>query len=131
MSHIRIDLPNTNNKWVGFGLANIDTFIIRVGFESANVDTIHILTRHEHDPSTRIVSPNEIYSQDTQPQHSTLQTRPTSMLNSTMGKSLHVALSHDLLFMKLRRGMRTAKHRSNQMREEFAYFGCGCSHSRW
>ena len=57
MDHIRVDLPNTNNKWVGFRLANVDLFIIRVGFELANVDTIHSLTRHEHDPLTRIVSP--------------------------------------------------------------------------
>ena len=57
MGHIRIDLPNTNNKWVGFGLANVDTFIVRVGFGLTNVDTIRILTRHEHDPSTRIVTP--------------------------------------------------------------------------
>ena len=45
MDHIRIDLPNTNNKWVGFKLANIDTFIIRVKFKLANVNTIHTLTR--------------------------------------------------------------------------------------
>ena len=45
MSYVRVDLPNTNNKWVGFGLANVDTFIIRVGFELANVDTIRTLTR--------------------------------------------------------------------------------------
>ena len=57
MGHIRVDLPNTNNKWVGFGLVNVDTFIICVGFELANVDTIRILTRHEHDPSTRIATP--------------------------------------------------------------------------
>ena len=50
MGHIRVDPPNTNNKWVGFGLANVDTFIIRVGFGLANVDTIRTLTRHEHDP---------------------------------------------------------------------------------
>ena len=50
MGHIRVDLPNTNNKWVGFGLVNVDTFIIRVGFGLTNVDTIRILTRHEHDP---------------------------------------------------------------------------------
>ena len=31
MGHIRIDPPNTNNKWVGFGLTNVDTFIIHVG----------------------------------------------------------------------------------------------------
>ena len=57
MGYIRIDLPNPNNKWVEFGLANVETFIIRVGFGLANVDTIPILTRHEHDPSTRIVTP--------------------------------------------------------------------------
>ena len=45
MGHIRVDPPNTNNKWVGFELANVDTFIIRVGFGLANVDTIHTLTR--------------------------------------------------------------------------------------
>ena len=44
MGHIRVDTPNTNNKWVGFGLAN--------------VDTIHTLTRHEHDPLTRIATPS-------------------------------------------------------------------------
>ena len=58
MGHIRVDLPNTNNKWVGFVLVNVDTFIIRVGFGLANVDTIRILTRHEHDPSTRIATPS-------------------------------------------------------------------------
>ena len=47
MGHIRVDPSNTNNKWVGFGLTNVDTFIIRVGFGLMNVDTIHILTRHE------------------------------------------------------------------------------------
>ena len=57
MSYIRVDLPNTNNKWVEFGLTNVDTFIIRVGFELANVDTIRTLTRHKHDPLTRIVTP--------------------------------------------------------------------------
>ena len=44
MGHIFIDLFNTNNKWVGFGLANVDTFIIRVGFGLTNVNTIRILT---------------------------------------------------------------------------------------
>ena len=63
MSHIRVDLPNTNNKWVEFGLANVDTFIILVGFGLANVDTIRILTRHEHDPSTRIATPTSRYVQ--------------------------------------------------------------------
>ena len=57
MSHICVDLHNTNNKWVGFGLANVNTFIICVGFGLTNVDTIHILIRHEHDPSTRIATP--------------------------------------------------------------------------
>ena len=45
MDHIRVDLPNTNNKLVEFGLANVDMFIIRVGFELTNVDTIHIFVR--------------------------------------------------------------------------------------
>ena len=57
MSHIRVDLLNMNNKWVGFVLANVDTFIIRVRFGLANIDTIRILTRHEHNPSTRIATP--------------------------------------------------------------------------
>ena len=61
MDHIRIDLPNTNNKWVGFELANVDTFIIRVGFGLTNIDTIRILTQHEHDPSTRIATPTTIH----------------------------------------------------------------------
>ena len=38
-------------------LANVDTFIIRVGFGLMNVDTIHTLTRHEHDSLTRIATP--------------------------------------------------------------------------
>ena len=58
MGHIRVDLPNTNNKWVGFGLTNVDTFIIRVGFGLVNVDTILILTRYKHDPSIQIVTSN-------------------------------------------------------------------------
>ena len=62
MGHIRVDPSNTNNKWVGFGLANVDTFIIRVGFELTNVDTIYTLTRHEHDPLTRIATPINDYS---------------------------------------------------------------------
>ena len=57
MSHIRVDLPNMNNKWVGFGLTNVDTFIIRVEFGLTNVDTICILTRHKHDSLTRIATP--------------------------------------------------------------------------
>ena len=56
MGHIRIDPPNTNNKWVGFELATVDTFIIRVGFGLVNVNTIHTLTRYEYDPLTRIVT---------------------------------------------------------------------------
>ena len=47
MGHIRVDLSNTNNKWVEFELANIDMLIIiRIGFgfELTNIDTIHILT---------------------------------------------------------------------------------------
>ena len=56
MGYIRVDPPNTNNKWVGFRLTNVDTFIIRVGFGLANVDTIRILTRHEQDSLTRIVT---------------------------------------------------------------------------
>ena len=52
MSHIRVDPSNTNNKCVEFRLANIDTFIIRVGFGLTNVNTIHTLTRHEHNALT-------------------------------------------------------------------------------
>ena len=55
MDHIYVDILNTHNKWVGFGLANVDTFIIRVGFGLTNIDTICTLIRYEHDPSTRIV----------------------------------------------------------------------------
>ena len=62
MGHIRVDLSNTNNKWVGFGLANVDTFIIHVGFGLTNIDTIHTLTRHEHDPLTRITTPSKDHS---------------------------------------------------------------------
>ena len=58
MGHIRVDPPNTNNKWVMFRLANVDTFIIRVGCGLTNVDTIHTLTRYKHDPLTRIATPN-------------------------------------------------------------------------
>ena len=50
MGHIRVDMPNTNNKWIEFELSNVDTFIIRVGFGLTNVDTICTLTRHEYDP---------------------------------------------------------------------------------
>ena len=45
MGHICVDLPNTNNKWVGFGLANVDTFIIHVEFGLADVDMFCTLTR--------------------------------------------------------------------------------------
>ena len=44
MGHIRVDLRNTNDKWVEFELVNIDIFIIRVKFRLTNVNTIHILT---------------------------------------------------------------------------------------
>ena len=40
MAQIRVDLPNMNNKWVEFGLTNIDTFIIRIGLGLTNIDTI-------------------------------------------------------------------------------------------
>ena len=52
MRHIRIDMSNTNNKWVEFELAHIDTFIIHVGFGLMNVNMISTLARHKHDPST-------------------------------------------------------------------------------
>ena len=58
MDNIRVDLPIMNNKWVGFELANVDTFIIHIGFGLANINTIRILTRHEHDSSIRIATPN-------------------------------------------------------------------------
>ena len=58
MGHIHVDPLNTNNKWVGFGLANVNTFIIRVRFGLANVDTIRTLTRHEHNSLTRIATPS-------------------------------------------------------------------------
>ena len=58
MGHIRVDPPNMNNKLVGFGLANVETFIIRVGFGLANVDTIRTLIRYKHNPLTRIVTPS-------------------------------------------------------------------------
>ena len=71
MSYIRVDLSNTNNKWVGFGLANVDTFIIRVWFGLTNIDTIYTLKRHEYDPSTRIVALNYI------------QPKPTKIVSSS------------------------------------------------
>ena len=58
MSHIRVNLSDTDNKWIKFGLANINTFIICIEFGLTNVDIINILTRHEHDLSTPIVIPN-------------------------------------------------------------------------
>ena len=42
MSHIYVDLPYTNNKLVEFRLANVDTFIIHVGFELTNVHDLYI-----------------------------------------------------------------------------------------
>ena len=57
MGHIRVDLPNTNNKWVGFGL-DVNTFIICVGFRLMDVDTISTLIRQEHDPSILITTPS-------------------------------------------------------------------------
>ena len=33
MGHIRVDPPNTNNKWVGFGLANVNKWVIFVTFK--------------------------------------------------------------------------------------------------
>ena len=62
MGHIRVDTLNTNNKWVGFGLTNIDMFTICVGFGLANVDTIHTLTRYEYDSLTRITTPSILHS---------------------------------------------------------------------
>ena len=49
MGHIHVNLPNTNNKWVGFRLVNIDMFIIGVRFGLTNIYTIRTLTRHEHE----------------------------------------------------------------------------------
>ena len=54
MDHIR-DLPNTNNKCIGFGLVNIEMFIIHIGFKLTNIDTIYTLIRHKYDPLIRIV----------------------------------------------------------------------------
>ena len=45
MDHIHVDIFNMNNKWIIFVLANVDTFIIRVGFGLMNVDTIRTLVR--------------------------------------------------------------------------------------
>ena len=60
MGHIHVDPPNMNNKWVEFGLTNVNMFIIRVGFWLVNVDTICALTRHKHDPLTRIATPKSM-----------------------------------------------------------------------
>ena len=49
MSHIYVDLPNTNNKCVGFGLTNVDIVIIYVGFRLTNVDTIRTLITHRYE----------------------------------------------------------------------------------
>ena len=49
---------NSNNKWVEFELANVNTYIIRVRFGLMNVDTICTLIRHKHNPLIRIVTPN-------------------------------------------------------------------------
>ena len=50
-------MHNMNNKLVGFELANVNTFLIHIGFGLTNVDTIRTLTRHEHDQSTQIATP--------------------------------------------------------------------------
>ena len=63
MCHICVDLSNTNNKWIEFGLANVDTFIICIEFGLTNVDTIRTLTRHEHNSSTRIATPTYIHEE--------------------------------------------------------------------
>lgn len=49
---------NTNNKWVRFELVNVNIFIIRVEFELVKIDTIRILTRHEHNSLRQLVTPN-------------------------------------------------------------------------
>ena len=38
---------------------NVDIFIIRVGLELINIDTIHILIRYEHDSLTQIDTPTQ------------------------------------------------------------------------
>ena len=43
MGHICVALHNTNNKWVKFGLANVDIFIICVEFVLTNINTIRTL----------------------------------------------------------------------------------------
>ena len=52
MNHILVDLPNTNDKWIGYELSNVDTFIIHIGFELINIDTIRTIIRHKHDIPT-------------------------------------------------------------------------------
>ena len=32
MGHIRVNLPNTNNKWVEFELANVDKFSYKLTY---------------------------------------------------------------------------------------------------
>ena len=44
MGRILINLSNTNNKGIEFGLINIDTFIIRIKFGLMIIDTIRIFT---------------------------------------------------------------------------------------
>ena len=55
MGHIRVNLSNMNNKWIEFELTNINTFIICIGFGLTNINIIDTLTRHKHNPSTRII----------------------------------------------------------------------------
>ena len=45
MSHIRVDMSNIKNKLIKFELANIDIFIIHIGFELTNINMINTLTR--------------------------------------------------------------------------------------
>ena len=46
MSHIHVDLSNTDNKFVRFRLINIDIFIIHIKFRLININMIHKLTRY-------------------------------------------------------------------------------------
>ena len=43
MGHIRVDLSNTNNKWVEFELVDIDIFIIHIKFGLTNIN----MTQHD------------------------------------------------------------------------------------
>ena len=52
MGHICVDLPNMNNKWIEFGLANINMFFIHIRFGLTNIDMIHILIQYEHNRLT-------------------------------------------------------------------------------